>query len=150
MPEYTATIQSSLPPGEAFSYMALFSNAREWDPSVVEAEPLGQGEPGVGSAFRLVTRVGRRSVPLHYEITAIDPGRRVVLEATNPRFRSVDTITVTPDEGGSRVVYRARLLPRGVTRLAGPFLALAFGRLARAAEQSLRAHLGAASDSGSR
>jgi hypothetical protein len=146
MAEYTATIRSSLPPGEAFSYMARFGNVREWDPSVVEAEPVGTGEPRLGSAFRLVTRVRGREVPLRYEITAFDPDRRVVLEAINPRFRSVDTVTVAPEGSGSTVTYHARLVPRGVMRLAEPFLAITFARLARAAERGLRARLGEAPD----
>jgi hypothetical protein len=37
MARYVTTISSTLPAEEAFAYMADFSNAGEWDPSVDEA-----------------------------------------------------------------------------------------------------------------
>ena len=37
MAHYTTTIASSLSPAEAFDYMADFTHALEWDPSVSKA-----------------------------------------------------------------------------------------------------------------
>ena len=45
---YVTTIDSSLTPEEAFAYMADFSNAREWDPSVTEAS-RSHADVGLGS-----------------------------------------------------------------------------------------------------
>lgn len=43
------TIESALSPADAFAYMADFSNARHWDPSVLEAARTTDG--AVGNTF---------------------------------------------------------------------------------------------------
>ena len=64
MARYTTTIRTTLAPSEAFAYMADFSNARFWDPSVSAARREGEGPVGSGSRFHLVARfAGRESIP---------------------------------------------------------------------------------------
>jgi len=126
---------------EAFAYMASFDNAQEWDPSVVEASRLDSGELKVGSAFRVVSTFAGRKVPLRYEITVLDADRRVVLEAWNGTFGSVDTITVVASGSGSSVTYDARLVFKGISRLANPIMQLVFNRVGRKADASLRTQL---------
>ncbi len=139
MARYTTTIESSLTPDEAFAYMADFSNAQEWDPSVAEAKRLG--DVGADAAFDLVVRFGGRKLPMRYETAAFDAEqRRVVLQADNPRFTSRDTITVTPAAAGSSVHYDAALdLRRG--RLLDPVLQLLFNRTGDKAAAGMRTAL---------
>lgn len=141
MARYVTTIESHLSVLEAFAYMASFEHALEWDPSVVGAERLDEGELRVGSAFRILSRFAGRTVPLRYEVTALQPGRRVVLEARNKRFASIDTITVATSATGCTVTYDARLVICGAARLADPLFQLAFVRVGRRADASLRVHL---------
>ena len=141
MAHYRTAIDSHLAPADAFAYMVSFDNALQWDPSVVATERLTAGPIGVGSAFRVVSKFAGREVPLRYEITAMDPDSRVVLEAWNASFGSIDTITVVPSGAGSRVTYDARLVPKGMMRLGDPLLHLVFQRVGRAADASLRVHL---------
>src|ERR1044072_4195066 len=122
MARYLTTIESALPQGEAFAYMADFANARLWDPSVSEARRVGEAPVGIGAAFDLVARFGGRDVPLRYEVVEYDSPRRVVLEARRPRFVSRDTITVEPDASGSIVHYDATLAFGGIGRLLDPVL----------------------------
>jgi hypothetical protein len=138
---FTTTIESRLPAAAAFAYMAGFDNAAEWDPSVVEARRLDSGDLRVGSAFHVVSTFAGRRVPLRYEITAFDPDHRVVLEAWSSTFGSVDTITVAPAGDGSRVTYDARLVFKGLSRLADPVMQLVFNRVGRKADASLRTQL---------
>ncbi len=49
MATYSTEIDSPRDREEAFDYLATFSNAREWDPSVTEAEALSLGSAKVGS-----------------------------------------------------------------------------------------------------
>jgi hypothetical protein len=135
------SVDSMLSAVEAFEYMASFENASEWDPSVVEARRLDSGELGRGSAFRIVSKFAGRTVPLRYEITEFDHGRRVVLEAWNDTFGSVDTITIVPAGSASTVTYDARLVFKGISRIADPLMQLAFNRVGRKADASLRTHL---------
>lgn len=141
MAHFRTTINSRLAAEAAFTYMATFSNALEWDPGVVEAERLDAGELRRGSSFRIVSVFAGRRVPLRYEITRLEQGHLVVLEAWSTTFGSVDTIIVEPDGTGCRVTYEARLVPKGAMRLADPLLQLLFGRVGRAAEASLQQHL---------
>ena len=141
MARYATTIDSCMPPADAFAYMASFENAQEWDPSVVEARRLDDGDLRAGSAFHVVSVFAGRKVPLRYEITALDPGRRVVLEAWSGIFGSVDTISMTPSDSGSRVTYDARLVFKGLARAADPLMQLVFNRVGRKADASLRVQL---------
>ncbi len=141
MARYTTSVDSTLSPADAFEYMASFDNAMEWDPSVVEAQRLDSGPLGRGSAFRIVSKFAGRSVPLRYEITEFDAGRRVVLEAWNGTFGSVDTITISPAGAASTVTYDARLVFRGIARIADPLMQLIFNRVGVKAGASLRTHL---------
>lgn len=141
MARYVTTIESKLPPDEAFAYMADFSNARVWDPSVSEARRVGEGPIGVGSSFDLVARFGGRDVPLHYEIAEYDAPRRVVLEARASGFVSRDTITVEPAQHGSDVHYDALLAFGGVRRLLDPAMQLVFNRVGGRAQAGMQAAL---------
>ena len=129
MARYETTIESRLPPAEAFSYMADFANARVWDPSVSEARQVGEGPLGIESAFDLVARFAGRDVPLRYTIVSYEPPHRVVLEARRPGFVSRDTITVEPAEHGSDVHYNAILAFSGLGRLFDPLMQRIFNRV---------------------
>jgi hypothetical protein len=141
MPRYSTTIASKLAPADAFAYMADFSNARLWDPSVRQAERADDGPIGLGSRFALVARFARRDVPLTYAIVAYEPPAKVVLEARNG-FASRDTITVEEGAaGGSLVHYDALLAFNGIARLAGPLMQLVFNRVGAKAKAGLETAL---------
>ena len=141
MATYVTTIESSLPADNAFAYMADFANAREWDPSVSEARPVGDGPLGVGSAFDLVARFAGRNVPLRYTVVSYEAPHRVVLEAQRPGFVSRDTITVERAERGSTVHYDAVLAFSGIGRLFDPLMQRIFDRVGARATTGITAAL---------
>ena len=141
MARYMTKIESRLSPGEAFAYMADFSNARVWDPSVSEARRVDGDSIGVGSAFDLVARFAGRDVPLSYAIVEYEAPRRVVLEAKRPGFVSRDTITVDPAEHGSDVHYDALLSFSGLGRLFDPLMQRIFNRTGERATAGMQAAL---------
>jgi len=121
--------------------MASFENVAAWDPSVVDAERLDDGELDVGSRFRVVVSSAGRRRPLFYRIAEFEPPRRVLLVAETPTLRSVDEITVEPASGGATVTYNADLQLLGALRIFNPALALAFNRLGDRAAAGLRAEM---------
>jgi len=141
MARYVTRIESALPQAEAFAYMADFTNARLWDPSVRDARRVGEAPIGIGSAFDLVARFGGRDVPLRYEIVEYDAPRRVVLEARRPRFVSRDTITVEPAGNGSVVHYDATLAFGGPGRLLDPIMKRIFDRVGARATVGMQSAL---------
>ena len=140
MARYATTIASTLPQAEAFAYMADFSNARFWDPSVSRARREGAGPVGPGSAFSLIARFAGRDVELTYTIVTFEPPTRVVLEARRG-FVSRDTIGVEPSGSGSVVSYEALLTFKGLGRLAEPLMQFVFNRVGAKAKAGLEAAL---------
>jgi hypothetical protein len=141
MATYRTEIDSPKSPGDVFEYLATFSNARDWDPSVVEAEPRSIGRPEVGSVYRLDVRAAGRVVPFDYEVVALDRPHRVVLQARRGGLFSSDTITVEPLYSGSRVRYVAVLNLRGLLRVVAPLVEGVFARMAGRAAAGLRHEL---------
>ena len=141
MAHYATRIESQLSLADAFAYMADFSNARVWDPSVSEARRAEEGPLGVGSSFDLVARFAGRNVPLRYTIVEYEAPRRVVLEAKRPGFASRDTITVEPAAHGSDVHYDALLSFSGLGRLFDPVMQRIFNRTGEHATAGMRAAL---------
>ena len=142
MARYSTTISSALAPADAFAYMADFSNARFWDPSVSEAARKDDGPIGLGSAFAIVARFAGRDVPLTYAIVAYEPPVKVVLEARRG-FVSRDTITV--EEAGERRLASCTTTPcsrSAASRLlVDPLMQLVFGRVGAKAKAGLEAAL---------
>jgi hypothetical protein len=142
MAQYSREIVVPTPLAETFAYLSRFSSAKEWDPSVVEAEMVTPEPVGLGSRFRLVAVFLGAKVPLEYEIIVYDPPRRVVLTAENRSVRSTDTITFSFDPSeGTVVSYEAALLLKGAARLAAPLFALALERVGDRAADGLQALL---------
>ena len=141
MAHYVTTIESNLPPEDAFAYMADFSNTRFWDPSVTAAHRVGDGPVEPGTAFDLVTRFGGREVPLRYAVAEHEPPRRIVLEAQGKGFTSRDTITVAPSPQGSTVTYDAVLAFQGARRLLDPVMQRIFTRVGDNARDGMQVAL---------
>lgn len=141
MARFTTTIDSTLPPEEAFSLLAHFDSVADWDPGISAAERLDSGPLRVGSAFLVMSVVGPWRLPLTYVIRELEAGHRVVLEAVTADFASHDVITVEPSGEGSRVTYDATLSLQGWRRIGDPVLQLAFGIIGRRADAGLRAAL---------
>jgi hypothetical protein len=141
MATFRTAIESSLSEDEAFARMAAFERVPEWDPTVVEARRLTEGEPAVGTRFQVRSRFGGRVVDLEYGLVECDPPRSFTLEARNPSFRSRDVITVEPRAAGSIVRYEALLEFEGWRQALDPLLHALFGRVGRKAAAGLRRYL---------
>lgn len=142
MARYRTDVSTPMSPSDAFEYLARFSNAVEWDPSVVSAEMVTPEPVQLGSVFELVIKSSRRESTWRYEIVEHDPPERVVLRAEQGALVSVDTITVrSAPEGGAVATYDADLRFRGLLRLADPVLSIVFRRLGDKAAAGLRREL---------
>jgi carbon monoxide dehydrogenase subunit G len=141
LPRYFDAIDLPVPVETAFDCVADFGRTSEWDPGVVQAERLTEGEVRRGSRFRvLVSFLGRR-IPLEYSITEFERPTRIVLNGGDSSLRSVDEITFTSRPGGSRVTYEARLAHVNIRRVADPMLELLLQRIGSMAMRGLRERL---------
>ncbi|CAD7842125.1 MAG: hypothetical protein [Olavius algarvensis Delta 4 endosymbiont] len=90
-----------------FDYLAQFDHIREWDPSVLAAQPLTAGKPAAGSRFRLTLNFGLARVPMIYEITSLVPDRELILAGRASSFTAVDRLRFEAIAGGTRLIYQA-------------------------------------------
>ncbi len=129
MAHYNASVETSRPLDEVFAYLSDFSTTEEWDPGVVEAKRVNGAAVGQGTEFRLVAEFLGRKNELAYRIVEYDPPNAVTLLGENATVVSRDRITFKSTAAGTRVTYDADLALKGLLRIAGPLLALAFNRV---------------------
>ena len=143
MAKFKSTFQSARTIDETFAYLADFSNARFWDPSVSAAIRLDSSQLAVGSKFTLQAKFWGRVLALNYEIDVLEPVHRLVFVADLPLGRSVDEIVVVRSDMslGCTVTYDARVYLSGRSRLLEPLVALEFQRTARRACTGLQREL---------
>ena len=143
MTRLTETIETTLPIGATFAYLADFANSQEWDPGVATAERIGNEPIGVGTSYRLGVRVGNRVRPMEYTVSTFDPLRRVVLVGSGSGVSAVDTIEFARTPTGTRVDYTADITLRGVMRLVQPFIGGTFAKIAQDAADGIQHQLDA-------
>ncbi len=113
-----------------FDYLLDFENAEEWDAGTVTCERV-EGDGGVGTRYRNVSKFLGRQTTLDYEVEKVVPGRQFVIVGGNRTVKSEDTVIVTPTiSGGTAVEYRARMTFKGIAALASPLLKPFLRRLA--------------------
>jgi carbon monoxide dehydrogenase subunit G len=126
-----------MPADEAFTFMADLRNFAEWDPGVTNVEQIEDVGAGADGVFDVTVKGFPKDLVLRYHTTEFDPSTKVVARAESKLLTSLDTITVTPDGGGSVVTYDAELTLNGPFRLADPVLKLMFGRIGNRAASGL-------------
>ena len=128
------TIDVPCSPGQAFAYLADFSNIQAWDPSVLSARQISPRSPQTGTRFRLVLQFGGRPVPMDYRITTFRPQQCLVLKGCGESFSAEDRITFEPMPGGARIHYQADIhFLSGWGRIIEPLIAPLVRRGARRA-----------------
>lgn len=140
MATFRMTIDSSWALPDLFDYMARFSNTADWDPLATSGEALTAGDPRLHSEYRLSVALGRREIPLVYEIVEFDRLRRVVLSAEYKMIRSLAAIEVTPSPEGTRLSYESSVTGLGP---ADPLVARALRKSGVTAEANLRTKIDA-------
>lgn len=136
--EIGRTVTTTKPIDQVFAYLGDFTTTTDWDPGTV-VTTREEGDGGVGTRYRNVSRFLGRQTELTYVVEQLEPGRMVRLRGENRSVVAEDTMTFSPTpSGGTTVTYRARFSFKGVIRLAAPLLAPAFRRLGDEAERGLQ------------
>ena len=117
MAHFTATIDCTVSCEAAFTYMADFSNAALWDPTVTRVTRESAGEVGLGTRFKVFLGMGPAEVSLKYETKRFEPNQCLVFEANTPLLRSLDTIQLEAYRQGCRLHYDADVRLRGAASL---------------------------------
>jgi uncharacterized protein YndB with AHSA1/START domain len=136
------TMTLSKTPDEVYSYLQDFTTTEEWDPGTVSTTLL-DGDGGVGTRYRNVSKFLGRETELTYVVKEADAPRRLHLRGENKTVESHDIMTLVPSSsGGTELTYRAEFAFKGAARFVAPLLAPAFKRLGDEAEKGLLKALG--------
>ncbi|MGB0189618.1 MAG: SRPBCC family protein [Nocardioides sp.] len=136
MPTVSRTFTVKPTPDVVVDYLADFTHAEEWDPGTESCTRLDSGPIQVGSRFHNESRIAGVSTELVYELVTLDADK-VVLRGENDSATSTDTITVTPQDGGSEITYEAVIEAKGVGKLAEPLMKLVFERIGSETEKKM-------------
>lgn len=120
-----------VPCAQVAAYAADPSNAPEWYVNISSVEWQTPPPAAVGSRMAFVARFLGRRLAHTYEITAYEPGRRLVMRTSEGPFPMETTYTWKPcGEGGqhTRMTLRNRGEPRGFASLDGAVMAAAMRR----------------------
>jgi carbon monoxide dehydrogenase subunit G len=121
----TSEILIDKPAPEVFAFLNTAENHARFIPGMREFRKTSPGPFGaVGATAR-----GRRSdlgfkSDVSYEITAVDPGRRLDMQGRMGPIRFRDGYLLEPRSGHTRVTFWLELSLDGLMKLAGPFIAL--------------------------
>jgi uncharacterized protein YndB with AHSA1/START domain len=109
------------PIDQVFQGFADLERSGEYSAPVIERTKLTDGPMGVGTRFHALDRWPGRHVEFTVEITKFEPNRLVAASWSDPmpggweaRFESV--------EGGARVIFQAKMSPKGIMGLLAPVM----------------------------
>ena len=124
------TFVTTTAPDVVYAYLSDFTHAEEWDPGTVECTRV-DGDGGVGTRYRNVSKFLGRETELDYKLEKLVPGKQFVITGANKTVISQDTVTITPTAtGGTEVEYRADMTFQGVAGVISPLLAPFLKKLA--------------------
>ncbi|HEX2072947.1 MAG TPA: SRPBCC family protein [Geodermatophilus sp.] len=120
------------PCAEVAAYAADPANAPEWYENISSVEWRTPPPVAVGSRIAFVASFLGRRLAYTYEVTDLEPGRRLVMRTTDGPFPMETTYTWEPlDAGATRMTLRNRGGPGGFQGLLAPFMAVAVRRANR-------------------
>src|SRR4249919_569208 len=140
--DVSTEIEIDRPRDEVAAFAADPSNATAWYERINGVEWNSAKPIGVGSKIVFVAQFLGRRVDFTYEVTALVPGERFVMSTAEGPF-PMETTYVWEDSaaGGTRMSLRNQGQPKGLSRLAKPFVVSAMRRANRNDLKRLKAVL---------
>jgi uncharacterized protein YndB with AHSA1/START domain len=122
-----ATFQNTLtiqrPVEDVFAFLADFENLPSWNHAIVETEKTSPGPVGVGTTYRQLRSLPRRSEE-SLEVTAFEPTSRLEVDGDIGPFTATISYLLAPTGDGTRLVNTVDLEPAsGGLRLLAPLAA---------------------------
>ena len=120
MAYYHAAVKSRRSATETVGYLAIFSNAADWDRGVLAGEQLDSGPAGADSPLPAGGAVPGVRISLTYEVIRFVPDLEVLLHAANGVLQATDRIVVTGTADGSTASYDTEMRLRGTLQVLAP------------------------------
>ena len=113
------TVVVSKPLDTVFRYLADFTTTEQWDPPT-RSTVRSRGDGGVGTVYDNVSSILGRDVPVEYTVVGHDAPTRLQLRGRTSSMNMLDTITITPQDGGVRLWQDSQFRGLLVRPLIGP------------------------------
>ena len=135
MPSFANAVTIARPVDEVFAFLADFENVPRWNYAIEETRKTSSGPVGVGTTYRQIRSIPTRTEE-EFEVTALEPGRRLEIAGTIGPFHGTLTYVLEQADGGTTLTNTAVLEPSSAAlRLAGPLVG---GRVKSAVAQNPR------------
>jgi Polyketide cyclase / dehydrase and lipid transport len=121
------------PVADVFAFLADFENVPGWNYAIVETRKVTPGPVGVGTTYRQVRSVPRRSEE-DFEVTVFEPASRLEVQGELGPFRARLSYALEPVAGGTRLTNAVTLQGSGLLSAVTP---LASSRVKRAVAANL-------------
>ena len=121
------------PPRDVFAFLADFENVPRWNYAIVETTKASPGPTGVGTRYRQVRQIPRRSQE-GFEVTEFVAERRLAIRGRLGPFDSEVAYELEAEGSGTRLVNTVNLRSGGLGRLVERPLA---GRIRNAVAENL-------------
>jgi carbon monoxide dehydrogenase subunit G len=137
MARYVTKVRTARPADEVFAYMADLRNFAEWDPGVKKVVQVKGDGAGPGNEFDVTVS----GTTLRYVTKEHVAPTHLLVVAESSTLVSTDRVTVAAADDGAAgciVTYDADLQLKGVFKVFGPALSVAFGRIGDRAAAGMR------------
>ena len=124
--ERTTTVPVSI--DKAWAFMSDFTNSEQWDPPTVRCVRTS-GDGGVGTVYHTTTKMMGSESEIDYTVEESHAPTRFVLRGNNETLTSLDTISLSGDEGTTTLTYHADFELKGAAKLGTPALPLVLKKL---------------------
>ena len=123
-PTETWTVDIGRPPDEVFGYLADMGRHGEWSPKPFRVEGLPPGPVVAGTTFTSYGWIpGDKEHRNDVEVTEVEAPARLVFRSNEKDQYFVNTFTVTPTAGGSRVERTIDIpVPKGLMGVLFPLI----------------------------
>jgi uncharacterized protein YndB with AHSA1/START domain len=106
---------------DVFAFLADFENVPAWNHAIEETKKTSDGQVGVGTTYRQIRSMPRRSEE-GFEVTDFEPGGRLAVQGRVGPFPSRVSYLLKSTEQGTRVTNSVDLELHGAFRLGGPLV----------------------------
>lgn len=127
--DVTTELVINRPVADVADYAADPANAPEWYTNIKSVEWRTPAPIAVGSRLDFVARFLGRRIAYTYEVTELEPGRRLVMRTAQGPFPMETTYTWEPvDDNRTRMTLRNRGEPSGFSKITAPAMSRAVRR----------------------
>lgn len=127
--DVTTELVINRPVADVADYAADPANAPEWYTNIKSVEWRTPAPIAVGSRLDFVAKFLGRRIAYTYEVTELEPGRRLVMRTAQGLFPMETTYTWEPiDDNRTRMTLRNRGEPSGFSKITAPAMSRAVRR----------------------